>query len=197
LDLKNRFILLRKIRYGEADLILQALSPKGEKVSFIARAALKSKKRFGGGVLEPLHFVQVTYRPAGDGKLNTLKEASIINDFPGIRADYDRLEFSLRMLDAVGRVSQEGDSGSEFLFNLLGNGLKCVNDAMELGPLKLQFWLKLLLQQGVLTPEPWMTPFLKSTLAENAALLEVAKQEERRLSALEMLVDDYLKNATV
>ena len=59
---QNRFIILKKMKYGESDLILHAISMQGEKLSFIARGALKSKKRFGGGVLEPTHFVSFTYK---------------------------------------------------------------------------------------------------------------------------------------
>ena len=34
---------------GDNPAIIQALSPMGEKLSFMARGALRSKKRFGGG----------------------------------------------------------------------------------------------------------------------------------------------------
>lgn len=194
MDAKNRFIILKKVRYSEADLIIQALSPEGGKMSFIARGALKSRRRFGGGVLEPGNFVQLTYH-VGGGQLATLKEAAVINDFHGLRKDYDRLEFALRAIEAVGKVSQEGDTMSAFLFNLLGNSLKALEAAPDLRPVKLQFWLKLLFQQGVLTAEPWMTPFLKASLSDYESLTGEAKQEERRIPGLEMLVEQYVKNA--
>lgn len=197
LDQQNRFIILKKTRYGEADLIVQALSAQGEKMSFMARSALRSKKRFGGGVLEPLHFVQFTYKPGADDKLNVLKEASVISDFAGLRSDYDRLEFALRALDAVGKISQEGDSASEYLFNLLGHMLRALENARETAALRLQFWLKLLHQQGVLTAEPWMTPFLKATIAQSTELAEQGRAEERRIAGLEMLVEQYAKTAAL
>lgn len=196
MDVKNRFIILRKIRYGEADLIVQALSPHGEKMSFMARAALKSKRRFSGGVLEPGHFVWLTYHASGSvGKMHTLKEASVIQDFAGLRTDYDRLEFALKTVDAVGKVSQEGDANSDFLFNLLGHTLKALENADQTQAIQIQFWLKLLLQQGVLTVEPWMEPFLKEPISNHSALLEEGLRESRRLPGLEMLVEDYAKNA--
>ncbi|HRO67854.1 MAG TPA: DNA repair protein RecO [Pseudobdellovibrionaceae bacterium] len=196
MDVKNRFIILRKVRYGEADLIIQALSPQGEKMSFIARAALKSKRRFSGGVLEPGHFVWLTYHAAGPaGKMHTLKEASVIQDFVGLRTDYDRLEFALKTVDAVGKVSQEGDSNSDFLFNLLGHTLKALEGADRIEAIQVQFWLKLLLQQGVLTVEPWMEPFLREPIANHAVILEEGLREARRLPGLEMLVEEYAKNA--
>ena len=83
MQVKNKVFILRKTRYGDHDLILNCLTPEGARVSFFARSALRSKKRFGGGVLEPTHYVHVLYDDKGDGKINTLKEASLIQDFPG------------------------------------------------------------------------------------------------------------------
>lgn len=197
LDLKNKYLILRKIRYGESDLIIHGLSITGARMNFIARGALRSQKRFGGGILDPLNFVQLTYQQAAEGKLSTLKDATLINDFPGLRKDYDRLEFALKMLEAVGKVCQEGDTGSAFLFNLLGNGLTALEKAAELGPLKLQFWLKFLLQQGVLVSEPWMAPFLKANISESEKIQAAGLSEIRRLRALELQVEDYIKNATL
>ena len=197
MDATGRFLILRKIRYGEADLILQALSPHGEKMSFMARGALKSKKRFGGGILEPSHFVQLNYHKAAEGKMHTLKEASLVNDFAGLRTKYDNLEFALRMLEVVSRVSLEGDSTSEYLFNLLGHGLKAAETAEDIVPLKAQFYLKFLLQQGVLTPEAWMAPFLKLTLAEHLQLRDQRQAAVDHLHDLETVVDQYIRTASV
>lgn len=196
-DVKNRFILLKKVRYGEADLIIQALSPQGGRSSFMARGALKSKKRFGGGVLEPGHFVLLTYQsvPSGSNRLQILKEASLIEDFKGLREDYDRLDFALKALEIVGKVSQEGDSNSEFLFNIIGHTLRALESSDDIEPIRFQFFLKLLLQQGVLTVEPWMEGFLKEPLSQHAVLRELAQRESMRRPGLELLVHDYIKNA--
>ena len=73
------FILLKKVRFAESDLILTGISSEGEKKSFLARSALKSRKRFGGGVLEPTHFVEIGYsEKPGENRLGTLDEASLI-----------------------------------------------------------------------------------------------------------------------
>lgn len=195
---KNRFIILRKIKYSEADLILHALSPQGEKMSFIARGALRSKKRFGGGILEPTHFVSLTFKQAAqEGQLNVLQEASLINDFAGIRKDYDRLDLALHALDCVSKVSQEGDKTSEFLFNLLGHTLKAIETAQDPLVLKMHFYLKFLLQQGVVNAEPWMAPFLKTNLADTNNLSSYRQVVDDELQNVEMMVKHYLEHATV
>ncbi|MGZ3773210.1 MAG: DNA repair protein RecO [Pseudobdellovibrionaceae bacterium] len=195
---KNRFIILRKIKYSEADLILHALSPQGEKVSFIARGALRSKKRFGGGVLEPTHFVMLTFKQAAvEGQLHVLQEATLINDFADIRKDYDRLDLALHVLDCVSQVSQEGDKTSEFLFNLLGHTLKAVETVQDILVLKIHFYLKFLLQQGVINAEPWMAPFLKTNIAETNQLVVHKQTVEKEFRNVEMMVKHYLDHAAM
>jgi DNA repair protein RecO (recombination protein O) len=197
-QVKDRFIILKKMKYGEADLILHALSSKGEKVSFMARAALKSKKRFGGGVLEPTHFVEFSYKHnSSEGQLSVLQEAHLINDFHGLRTSYDRLEFALYVLECMAKVSQEGDQHSEFLFNLLGNTLKALEGAEDVAILKMHFYLKFLHQQGVMTADPWMTPFLKTSLAASALLAPERETVMDHLMEVESMVAHYLKNATL
>ncbi|MEN0057360.1 MAG: DNA repair protein RecO [Bdellovibrio sp.] len=195
---KDRFIILRKIKYSEADLILHALSPLGEKKSFIARGALRSKKRFGGGILEPSHFVNLVYKEAtAAGQLSVLQEATLIHDFPGIRTDYDRLELALHILECVSKVSQEGDQNSEFLFNLLGHSLKALELTSDPLVLKMHFYLKFLLQQGVVEAEPWMAPFLRAPLAQSQQLISYRQIVDEELRNVEAMVRHYLEHATL
>lgn len=195
------FIILKKVRYSEADLIITALSSKGEKKSFLARNALKSKKRFGGGVLEPTHYVKLTFQDREDrNQLNILEEAQLINDFSFLRTHYDLLEFSLQTLECIYKVSLEGDQNSEALYNLLGHTLKNLaqnqlNLDFDLPTLKLQFYLKFLAEQGVLELEPWMGPYLKTNLSEHVKLQERIKQDRGFISFVENKVKQYLVHA--
>lgn len=196
---QDRFIILKKIKYGESDLILHALSGTGSKFSFMARGALKSKKRFGGGILEPTHFVTLTYKDVADeGKLRILNEAILIDDFKAIRSDYDKLQLALFAVHCASCVSQEGDPNSDFLFNLLGYTLRAIGTCADLRILKLHFCIKFLYQQGVISMENWMTPFLKINISDNAKLQEVADIQdviETYLDSIESLVLQYIKTA--
>jgi DNA repair protein RecO (recombination protein O) len=195
---QNRFIILKKIKYSEADLIIHAISPQGEKMSFIARGALRSKKRFGGGILEPTHFVQFTYKEASEqGQMNVLNEATMINDFAGIRKSYDQLELALHFVECVGKVSQEGDRNSDFLFNLLGHSLRALETTEDAQVLKMHFYLKFLLQQGVINPEPWMTPFLRTNIADSNQLMGEKKTARDHMFHTETMVRQYLQTATI
>lgn len=198
MDLKQKFILLKKMKYSESDLILHALSPEGAKVSFIARGALKSKKRFGGGILEPTHFLALTYRPAREeGQLNVILEASLIQDFAKIRNTYEQLEFALHAVECIYKVSMEGDQSSDSLYNLLGQTLKAIELTSKVEFLKIHFYLKFLLQQGVLTPEAWMAIYLKTPLSQSHLVEFPHDDVSLHLMSLEKSIRHYLESAVM
>lgn len=196
---QDRFIILKKVKYGEADLIIQALGSDGSRSSFMARSALKSKKRFGGGILEPLHFVNFTYREKPDSQqMKTLNEATLIEDFKEIRADYDKLEVALFVVNCVAHVSLEGDQNSEFLFNLTGHTLRAICKTQSVQELKLHFCLKFLYQQGVISIDTWMHPFLKTNISDGEVLYlenEIKECTLNFLDSIESLVLQYIKTA--
>lgn len=198
---QDRFIILKKIKYGEADLIIQALGSNGARTSFIAKSALKSRKRFGGGVLEPLHYVNFTYRETQNStQIKNLKEAVLIEDFKDIRTSYDKLELALFILHCVSHVSLEGDQHSEFLFNLTGHALRAVAKTENIKILKLHFCLKFLYQQGVILLEPWMLVFLKINIMDSILLAgdsTVQLSVENYLDPILLLVNQYIKTADV
>ncbi len=152
-----KIIILRKIKYSESDLVIQGLDQRGGRLNLLARGALKSKRRFGGGVLEPTHYVQVHFRRKssglGEGQLGFLEEAHLLEDFKGLREEYSRLETAFYFLRLVSQLSQEGDEGSVELFDLLGNALRACAESSSLSLLKVHFELKLLHQQGVMPPD--------------------------------------------
>jgi DNA repair protein RecO (recombination protein O) len=203
IESEGHFLILKKIKYSEADLIIHALSQEGEKMSFLARGALRSKKRFGGGVLEPTHHVKLTYSTSPQSDMHTLKEAQLLQGFEQIRTDYDKLDFALAALNFVSQVSMEGDSNSSTMYNLLGHLLKkieTVKSPDDLVLLKVQFYLKFLLQQGVLDVEDWMRPFLKLNLQDPESFAALAAQKTvaaGRVVSLEKSVLHYVKSAVL
>ena len=175
MQVKEKVFILKKIKYGEADLILTCLTPRGERISLFARSALKSKKRFGGGVLEPTHYVHVLYddkssRSHSENPLHVLKEASLIEDFQGLRSDYGRIELALHFLSLITDIVREGDVDSADLFNLLGNTLRAAEKSRHLDHLRTHFEVKLLANQGVLTVEEEEEALLRAPIAEHEDL---------------------------
>lgn len=164
MDKVARFIVLKRQKYAEADLIIHAIEPSGARLHCLARGALKSRKRFGGGLLEPTHYLegQLKLSTKVEG-LHTLQDARMLEDFEGLRTDYDRLNLALRFLDTIDK-SNPGDIFPE-IFNLLGNALKSLANGGTLDRTEMQFGLKFLKLHGVLEMDSWMEPFLEKPIA--------------------------------
>jgi DNA repair protein RecO (recombination protein O) len=194
---KAKAFILRATKYSESDLILQALTKEGEKLSLIARGALKSKKRFSGGVLEPTHYVELSYQESTSGGLATLSEAQLINGFEGLRKNYEKLELALFVMETLTHASQEGDAISEGLFNLTGNSLKILEKASDLGNFKLHFILKVLAQQGVLEVEEWMQPYLKTNIADHLNLKIESERQNLFLIWASNQLKEYLSTGNL
>ena len=151
---KAKGIILRAHSYSEADLVIKVLLSTGQVESFLAKGAKKSKKRFSGGVLEPLSYTELTYISKSTSTLNYLSEASIINGFEGIRSDYDRLNMAFDLVKTIDKFGNIASEVGQETFNLLGNAFKTLSGDCSLSLFKLVFLSKLLHIQGVL-PDDW------------------------------------------
>ena len=158
---KAKIIILRTLKHGESDLIVHGLTSTGGRLHLIAKGGQKSKRRFAGGILDPMHYLQVVFkRKAGEDVLHFLEEAQLLEDFHKIRTDYERLEVGFYFLKLAAKIAQEDDQHSKELFDLLGNSLKVLQSAQNLRLLRTHFEIKLLAQQGVLEFDQYETePF--------------------------------------
>lgn len=197
MQVKDKVFILRKTRYGDADLILNCLTSGGSRISLFARSALKSKKRFGGGVLEPTHYVQVVCEDksgssSAESPLHTLKEASLLADFPGLRTDYARIEAALYFVRLICDVVREGDIESSDLFNLLGNSLRAAEASSRLDRLKIHFEVKLLSNQGVLPVEKEEEILLHAPISAHEAVALSDEQWAAVAAQARRVLKDYL-----
>ena len=71
------------ISFLESNLIVRGLNSHGIKMSFIAKGALKSKRRFGGGVLDPCSFIEVEYQVSRS--LYRVGSGWVLKDFRDLR----------------------------------------------------------------------------------------------------------------
>ena len=120
---KSKGIVLRSMRYGEADRILDLYTPERGLVSTIAKGIRRTKSRFGGR-LEPLSCVD--FLAYGGRTLDTITQAEVLRSFHGVREDLARLEVAGSMVATV-RALAGGDEADRRLFNLLYHAL----DALE------------------------------------------------------------------
>jgi DNA repair protein RecO (recombination protein O) len=137
---KSKGIVLRSIRYGEADRILDLYTRDAGLVSAIAKGIRRTKSRFGAR-LEPLSCVDFI---AYHGRtLDTVTQAEVLRSFRGIREDLTRFEAAARMVGSV-RALSGGDEADRRVFNLLYNGLDALERrASSFGSVEAAFGLKL------------------------------------------------------
>jgi DNA repair protein RecO (recombination protein O) len=101
---ETRALLLRRVDYGESDLILGLFTEKLGRVSALARGARRSMKRFGGS-LESMHTLTIRCDDPVHGDLLMLREARIAVPRTTLASDLDRMQAAGRALSWVRRVA--------------------------------------------------------------------------------------------
>ncbi len=96
--------MLRRVEYGEADLVLTLLTRELGKVSALARGARKSQKRFGGA-LEPMHTLAVALDERPGAELFSLVEAKLQVPRAQLLASLSALEAAGKALSWVRRAA--------------------------------------------------------------------------------------------
>ena len=146
-QLKTEAVVLRSIRYGEADRILHLYTPGHGRVSAIAKGARRARSRFGAR-LEPFFHVRALLHE-GRSELLTVTAVDTIASHGGLREHAATLDAAARACDAVARLFETGEPHPE-VFRLLVNELALLNgDATQARTANgLAFRLKLLLAAG-------------------------------------------------
>ncbi|MGD8343615.1 MAG: DNA repair protein RecO [Desulfobacterales bacterium] len=86
-------ILLRRLDYGDYDLILTFLSLQRGKISLIAKSAKKSIKRFAG-TLELFSLIEVVGSTNKRGGLPVLQEATLKSPYSAIRSNIEKTAYA-------------------------------------------------------------------------------------------------------
>jgi len=144
---KTEAVVLRSMRYGEADRILHVYTPMRGKLSAIAKGVRRSKSRFGGR-LEPFFRLNLELHE-GRSDLMTVTGAETVSAYATLRADERALNSAARACDSLGRVFDSGEPHPE-VFNLLCSALTLLDEdpAKATDEFQVAFRLKLLLAAG-------------------------------------------------
>ena len=110
-DLKTVGIVLRRTNYGEADRILNVITPVG-KVSVIARGVRKEKSKLAGGV-EMLTLSDYVMH-FGKSEMGVVTSAKMVRYFGGLLKDYEKMELVGMLMKQINRAAEGSDSGEFF-----------------------------------------------------------------------------------
>jgi DNA repair protein RecO (recombination protein O) len=146
--LKTEAVILRSIRYGEADRILHLYTPHHGRLGAIAKGVRRARSRFGAR-LEPFFHVRAVLHE-GRSDLLTVTGVDTISTNGKLRDGAATLDAAARACDAVARLFETAEPHPE-VFRLLVNELALLNgDACHARPGNgLAFRMKLLLAAGI------------------------------------------------
>lgn len=155
-NFKTEAVVLRSIRYGEADRILHLYTAARGRVGAIAKGSRRPRSRFGGR-LEPFFRLDLLLHE-GRGELMTVTGASTLDGYATLRASGPAIGAAARACDAVLRLLDSSEPNPA-AYNLLCRYLALLDgeggrDRSDDGPVAsgqaaaLAFRLKLALASG-------------------------------------------------
>ncbi len=103
---RTRAIVLRRTNYGEADRILQLLTPEGRR-SVMAKGVRRQKSKLAGGI--ELFAISDVVLGEGKGELGILTSSRLVHFYRHIIEDYDRLQFGYFAVKEIARASETVD----------------------------------------------------------------------------------------
>jgi len=151
---KTEAVVLRSLRFGEADRVLHLYTLERGRVGAVAKGIRKTTSRFGGR-LEPLSHVEALFHQ-GSGELHTVTGVDLIQPHSNAREDPYRLGVGLVGCESMLRLFPEQEANPR-AFEALTRFLDLLDDLPSLAPrraalepLGLSFQLKLLWLSGYL-----------------------------------------------
>jgi DNA repair protein RecO (recombination protein O) len=151
---KTEAVVLRSLRFGEADRVLHLYTLERGRVGAVAKGIRRTKSRFGAR-LEPLSHVELVLHQ-GSGELQTVTGVDLVRAHRPAREDTYRLGVGFIALEAMLRLFPEQEANPR-AFEALTRFLDLLDDVevraderAATDPLVLSFQLKLLWLSGYL-----------------------------------------------
>lgn len=181
--IRTKAIVLRRTNYGEADRILQLLTPDHGKISVIAKGVRREKSKLAGGI-ELFAVCDVSVIP-GKGDMGTLTSSRLDTFYAHIMEEYERLQLGY---EAIKQVSKAAETLSDpAFFELLVTTFSSLDDNEINDKItETWFWLQLSILLGVglnlSTDENGMKLVEESRYNFNESLMSFVYNEQGRFT---------------
>jgi DNA repair protein RecO (recombination protein O) len=142
-DIKTLAYVLRRTNYGEADRILNVITPLGKK-SVIAKAVRKEKSKLAGGV-EMFSLVELNIHQ-GKSDMGTVTSARMIKYHANIVANLKRMELAAEILKKI-NLATEGTNAEGF-FEIIKECLTELDDGTNMTLIWIWFAMNILKLSG-------------------------------------------------
>ncbi|HWZ65709.1 MAG TPA: DNA repair protein RecO [Patescibacteria group bacterium] len=137
-SLRTEAIVLRRTNYGEADRILNLITPNHGKLTAIAKGVRRPKSKLAGG-LELFAACDLIIRQ-GRGDMWLVTSSRLIHFYGKILNDYDRLRFGYEVIKMINRAT-ETVTEPDF-YHLLHASLAYLDD-LDIDYLLVELWFRL------------------------------------------------------
>ncbi len=145
-SIRTKAIVLRRTDYGEADRILQFLTPDHGVVSAMAKSVRKEKSRLAGGI-ELFACCDVTIG-SGKGTLGIVTAARLDIFYKNIMTDYDRLQLGYEAIKQITKATSTIEEPA--FYDLLEQTYESLNDLeVDVQLVQVWFWLQLAILLGL------------------------------------------------
>ncbi|MBR5408362.1 DNA repair protein RecO [Candidatus Saccharibacteria bacterium] len=142
-DIKTKAVVLRRTNYGEADRIINILTPEG-KMAVMAKGVRKEKSKLAGGI-EMFSLTQINLHQ-GKGKFAVLTGAKTEEFYQNLLSDFERMEVAAGLLKKISKVSEMIDN-PEF-FSIIVQALRALNKGGNAALVQAWFYFNLAVLSG-------------------------------------------------
>lgn len=144
---KTTGVVLSVIKYSDSSKIANIYTKDFGRVSMIVKGG-RQKQSKSGMAVDPLNAIEIVFYNQPQREIQTLTEAQIINHYPVLREDFDRLKYGLACVELIAKVTLEHEVNTR-MFQGIVRILERINLASE-SPLIsfLRFFLFVLEESG-------------------------------------------------
>jgi DNA repair protein RecO (recombination protein O) len=156
--------MLRRINFGDYDLIITFFTKNRGKVSVIAKSAKKSIKRFSG-ILEHFSVLDIVCSSSRGKGLPVLQEAAMVKPFEHIRMDINKTAYASYWIELVGEWMEKNVKNVQ-IYHLLEYVLNALDtESASLEALSILFQMRFMALSG-LSPNLTCCSICQTQIAE-------------------------------
>ncbi len=104
--IKTEAIVLNKINYGDTSMIASFFTRDHGRLSGILKGGRSAKSRIGAAV-NPLNHIEIIFYKKDTRELQVVSGVSIISHFAGIKDNFEKLQYSLAVLELLKKYTPE------------------------------------------------------------------------------------------
>ncbi len=103
---KTEAVVLSKLNYGDSSLIVTLFTKEQGKISAIVKGA-RSPKSKTSLKIDPLNYIEIIYYNKESRELQIISSADLVEYYPAIKSDLDKLKYAQSVLELVKNLTVE------------------------------------------------------------------------------------------